>query len=83
MTAFRVTAPLLEAAAIVLPAALRSPDDGAALTCAVAARADLIVSGDKDLLSLGTFDGIPIISAIDAARTLGYSGESVGARRVI
>ena len=72
VAAFRATTQLVEAAVIVPPAALRDPDDAAVLACAVAAHADFIVSGDKDLLSLGAFEGIPIISAVDAARTLGY-----------
>ena len=33
------------------------------LSCAVAATADFIVSGDKDLLVLGNFRNIPIITA--------------------
>ncbi len=65
-------AEIVEPAVVAIPANLRDPDDLAVLACAVAANADLIVSGDKDLLSLGSFHGIPIVSAIDAARTLGY-----------
>ncbi len=41
--------------------ASRDPDDNKFLACAVAASADYIVSGDKDLLSLGSFRGIPIL----------------------
>jgi uncharacterized protein len=37
----------------------RDPDDDAVLACALAAQADLIVSGDQDLLVLQTFEGIP------------------------
>jgi putative PIN family toxin of toxin-antitoxin system len=37
------------------------PGDDIFLSCAVAAKADAIVSGDKDLLDLGSFRGIPII----------------------
>jgi hypothetical protein len=33
--------------------------------CALAARARVIVSGDGDLRSLGTFQGIPILSQLD------------------
>src|SRR5574340_433204 len=36
------------------------PDDDMFLECAVAARADVIVSGDRHLLALGQFRGIPI-----------------------
>jgi uncharacterized protein len=40
----------------------RDPDDDAVLALAIAAQADLIVSGDDDLLSLQSFEGIPILS---------------------
>ena len=45
-------------------------DDDAVLACARAARAALIVSGDDDLLSLGTFDGIPIVTVVVAVKRL-------------
>jgi putative PIN family toxin of toxin-antitoxin system len=41
----------------------RDPDDDDVLACAVAARADLIVTGDADLLSLASYEGIPIVAA--------------------
>jgi predicted nucleic acid-binding protein len=37
----------------------RDPDDDAVLACAIAARVDLIVSGDQDLLVLKRYQGIP------------------------
>jgi putative PIN family toxin of toxin-antitoxin system len=40
----------------------RDPDDCVVLGTAVAGRADLIVSGDQDLLVLGSFRGIRVIS---------------------
>ena len=40
----------------------RDSDDDAVLACALAAHADLIVSGDDDLLILSTFEGIPIVT---------------------
>ena len=49
----------------------RDPDDDAVLACALAARADLIVSGDDDLRALGMFENIPIVGAADALRRLG------------
>lgn len=50
-----------------LPAPVgRDPDDDAVLALAVAARADLVVSGDADLLVLGTYAGIPIVDAAEA-----------------
>jgi predicted nucleic acid-binding protein len=41
------------------------------LACAVGAQADLIVSGDKDLLTLGSFERIPIVVAAEALKRLG------------
>ena len=41
----------------------RDPADDPFLACAVAANADCIVSGDRDLLNLGSFRNIPIITA--------------------
>lgn len=49
----------------------RDADDDAVLACALAARADLIVSGDDDLLVLKTFNGIPILTAAQAAKHFG------------
>jgi putative PIN family toxin of toxin-antitoxin system len=42
-------------------AACRDPTDDKFLEPAVSGRADVIVSGDADLLALGPFRGIPII----------------------
>jgi uncharacterized protein len=41
---------------------VRDPRDDMVLACAVDSRADSIVSRDKDLLSLGAFRGIAIIT---------------------
>jgi putative PIN family toxin of toxin-antitoxin system len=49
----------------------RDPDDDAVLACALAARADLIVSGDGDLRALGLFENIPIVSTTEALVGLG------------
>ncbi len=43
----------------------RDPDDEAVIACALAARADLIVSGDQDLLVLKTYRRIRIVSATE------------------
>ncbi|MBI3375163.1 MAG: putative toxin-antitoxin system toxin component, PIN family [Betaproteobacteria bacterium] len=46
-------------------------DDDHVLACALAGRADLIVSGDKHLHSLGgQYKGIPIITAAQAAQQI-------------
>nr|WP_239056936.1 putative toxin-antitoxin system toxin component, PIN family [Wenzhouxiangella limi] len=42
------------------------PDDDHVLACALSAKADLIVSGDKDLLVLERFQGIDIVTASHA-----------------
>lgn len=41
----------------------RDPNDDFILECAVVGRADLIVTGDKDLLSLGEYEGVRIVTA--------------------
>jgi uncharacterized protein len=48
--------------AVVPPGACRDPQDLPILGAALAAHADVLVTGDKDLLVLGTFAGIPILS---------------------
>jgi len=45
------------------PTIIADPDDDHVLACALAAQADLIVSGDKHLLDLGAFQNIEIITA--------------------
>lgn len=66
-----LTTPFFERATIVVPtssihAVPRCPGDNRVLECAVDGKAQYIVTGDrKDLLSLGKFQGIPIISAKD------------------
>lgn len=47
------------------------PDDDHVLACALTARAELIVSGDSDLLELNIYQGIPIIAAAEAMRRIG------------
>ena len=42
---------------------MHDPDDDAVLACALAAQADLIVSGDAHLLNLKQFQRMPIVTA--------------------
>lgn len=60
-------------ARIMPPPGLRDPDDAHVLACAAGAEADAIVTGDNDLLALGSFEGIPIIKAAEALKLLGLT----------
>lgn len=46
-----------------IPAICRDPDDDMYLMCAKIAKADFIVTGDPDLLSLAEYEGVKIITA--------------------
>ena len=61
LSVVRVTEP-----GIVTPMVSSDPDDDHVLACALAAKADLIVSGDHHLLDLKAYQGIPIIGAAEA-----------------
>lgn len=73
-SAHDVLADFLEVVELVEPVKLlrvaRDPDDDHVLACALAALADLIVCGDRDLLDLGTYQSTLIVTAADAARRL-------------
>lgn len=51
----------------------RDPDDDMVLATALAGRADVIVSGDADLLDLHPFRGIPVLTP---AAFLEWAGEA-------
>ena len=51
----------------------RDPDDDAVLALAIAAKVDLIISGDDDLLTLASFEGVQILSPAQALKTIGHS----------
>jgi hypothetical protein len=57
---------VLHGSVIVVPEfrldACQDPDDDRVLECAVAGEADLIVTGDKDLLVMNPFQGIKIVT---------------------
>jgi predicted nucleic acid-binding protein len=42
------------------------PDDDHVIACALAATADIVVSGDRDLRDIGTYRGIRIVNARQA-----------------
>jgi uncharacterized protein len=48
---------------LVLDVVKDDPDDNRVLECAVAGRADYIVSGDRHLLQLSAYASIPIVTA--------------------
>lgn len=48
----------------------RDPDDDAILATALAAQADMLVTGDKDLLVLGSYEGIPIVTPAECLARL-------------
>ena len=52
----------------------RDPDDDHVLACARAGKADLIVSGDRDLLTLHEYQDIPILSTTDALARVAERG---------
>ena len=53
------------------------PDDDHVIAAAVTGQADLIASGDKrDLLPLGSFQGIDIVTAREAVERLGATGKT-------
>ena len=65
---------LLREFAVVVPGVVvvdvvsDDPDDNMIIACALEAEADVIISGDRHLLSLGSYRGIPIVRAADFLR---------------
>lgn len=70
MRRYREASVEIISAQIAPPENLRDADDIHVLACAVAAEADVLVSGDQDLLVLKSFWGIPIITAAEALARL-------------
>lgn len=74
-SASRILADLQQIADLVDPSALpepisRDPDDDHVLACALAAGADLIITGDQDLVVLHSWRGIAILTPADALRRI-------------
>lgn len=70
-TARQVLADYVDAVELVEPLTVprvvpSDPDDDQVIAAAMAAQADLIVSGDSDLLSMGSHQNIPIVTAAQA-----------------
>ena len=65
----RESAELVASAPLPRPVS-RDPDDDHVIAAAVAAQAEWIVTGDRDLLVLGSYEGIAIITPAQALRAL-------------
>ncbi len=63
------SAALLVCPTVTLEAVQDDPDDNRVLECAVEGNAEVIVSGDRHLLSLGKFRNIPIVRVRDFLST--------------
>ena len=69
----RSLAEMRQLAEVIVPPPLpqpvcRDPDDDHVLACALAAQADMIVSGDPDLLDLREYQSIRIVATAEALR---------------
>lgn len=62
LAVYREVAEIVTSADVALPAGLRDPEDLIVLRCAVGAGAMAIITGDKDLLAMKEFAGIPIMT---------------------
>ena len=47
---------------LALNVSVRDPDDVFVIAAAVEGRADYVVTGDNDLLTLGAYEGVPIVT---------------------
>lgn len=56
--------------AVIAPTILDDPDDDQVLACALAAKAELIVSGDRHLLDLKEYRGIRIVKVVEAMKAV-------------
>ena len=59
------TSAVLVPGTITVNAVPDDPDDNIIIACAIEAEVDMIISGDQHLLSLGSYQGIPIAKAAD------------------
>lgn len=56
--------------AIIHPTIINDPSDDAILACAIGAKAELIVSGDRHLLDLQEYEGTRIVTAVEAVKRI-------------
>ncbi len=70
LSEYRALVRLVTPRVLATPVA-RDPDDDAVIACALAARTQLIVSGDKDLRALRAFGAIRIVSPAEALQLVG------------
>ena len=66
---------VLKTFAVIVPGTITvnavpdDPDDDIIIACAIEAEADMIISGDQHLLSLGSYQRVPIIKAVEFLRS--------------
>ena len=65
---YRTVVEMVEPA--IVPRVVRDADDDQVIAAALAAQADFIVSGDDDLLAIGSYQGIRILTAAEALRRI-------------
>lgn len=75
-----ILAALLSQAEVVpgnleLPGVTRDPKDDAVVACAVEGEADIIVSGDQDLLEIGDYEAIRIVTPRQFIKRLQGEGD--------
>lgn len=75
LAAVMAVAEIVAPGALPMPLNLRDPKDLTVLAAAASAKADAIVTGDDDLLSMGSFEGIPILEVRQALGKLGIPAE--------